>query len=138
MRSNQYHSIRPGEARRQFIKKSSLAAATVAGAGLLPLRLSAAETKSSVAIVVDGADAIANQPPPKWAVLQLRAALISRGAAADIYSRLDEAPPSSICVLAASRDSQDARQLLDAAKISLPDVPEALALAHGRIAKRNV
>src|ERR1039457_254994 len=99
MNANQSNPFQRGETRRQFIKKSSLAAATVAGASLLPFRISAAETKSPVAIVVDGADAIANQPPPKWAVLQLRAALISRGAAADIYSRLDEAPPSSICVL---------------------------------------
>jgi hypothetical protein len=138
MNANQNDSFQRGETRRQFIKKSSLAAATVAGASLLPFRISAAETKSSVAIVVDGSDAIANQPPPKWAVLQLRDALISRGVAADIYSRLDEVPPSFICVLAASRDSQAARQLLDAAKISLPDAPEALALAHGKIGRRAV
>ena len=138
MNSNQNSYFQRGETRRQFIKKSSLAAATVAGASLLPFRISAAETKSPVAIVVDGADAIANQPPPKWAVLQLRAALISRAAAADIYSSLDEVPSSSICVLAASHNSQAARQLLDAARISLPDVPEALALARGKIGRRNL
>jgi hypothetical protein len=138
MNANQNNSFQRGETRRQFIKKSSLAAATVAGASLLPLRILAAETKSSVAIVVDGSDAIANQLPPKWAVLQLRAALISRGAAANIYSSLDEVPSSSICVLAASHNSQAARQLLDAAKISLPDAPEALVLARGKIGKRIV
>ena len=36
-----------GETRRQFIKKTSLTAAAVAGAGLLPLRISAAENKSA-------------------------------------------------------------------------------------------
>ena len=138
MNANQSNPFQRGETRRQFIKKSSLAAATVAGASLLPFRISAAETKSSVAIVIEGSDVMANQPPPKWAVLQLRAALISRGAAADIYSRLDETPAASVCVLAASPDSQDARQLLDTAKISLPDVPEALALVHGKIGKRAV
>ena len=138
MNANQNDSFQRGETRRQFIKKSSLAAATVAGASLLPFRISAAETKSSVAIVVDGSDAIANQLPPKWAALQLRAALISRGAATDIYSRLDEAPAASICVLAASRNSQAARQLLDAARISLPEVSEALALARGKIGRRNI
>ena len=138
MSAEQNNSFQRGETRRQFIKKSSLAVATVAGASLLPFRISAAETKSSFAIMVDGSDAIANQPSPKWAVLQLRDALISRGAAADIYTRLDEAPAASVCVLAASRNSQAVRQLLDAARISLPDVPEALALARGKIGRRNV
>jgi hypothetical protein len=138
MNANQNNSFQRGETRRQFIKKSSLAAATVAGAGLLPLRISAAENKPSVAIILDGSDATANQPPPKWAADQLHDALTARGVAAQIYSRLDEVPSSSICVLATSRDSQIARPLLDAANISLPDVPEALALARGRIARRNV
>jgi hypothetical protein len=138
MNANQDNPFRRGETRRQFIKKSSLAAATVAGAGLLPLRLSAAETRPSVAIVIEGSDVIANQPPPKWAVLQLRAALVSRGAAADIYSSLDEVPAAAVCVLAAGRDSQTARQLLDAARISLPDSPEALALARGKTGKRSI
>ena len=138
MHSNHNYSAGAGETRRQFIKKSTIAAATVAGAGLLPLRISAAESKSSVAIVVEGSDAIANQPPPKWAVLQLCLTLMSRGIGTQIYSRLDEAPSASFCVLAASRNSQAARQLLDAAKISLPDVSEALALARGKIGPRNV
>ncbi len=92
MNANQNNFFQRGETRRQFIKKSSLAAATVAGASLLPFRISATETKSSVAIVVDAADAIANQPPPKWAALELRDALISRGAAADIYSSSQARP----------------------------------------------
>jgi hypothetical protein len=138
MNANQNSSFQRGETRRQFIKKSSLAAATAAGASLLPLRIFAAETKPSVAIVVEESDALANQPPSKWAVLQLRIALVSRGAAADIYSSLDEAPAASACVLAASRNSPTARQLLDAARTSLPDVPEALALARGKIGKRTI
>jgi len=58
MHSKQSYFTRTGETRRQFIKKSGLAAAAVAGAGLLPFRISAAETKSSVAIVVEG--------PTRW------------------------------------------------------------------------
>jgi hypothetical protein len=138
MNANQNNSFQRGETRRQFIKKSSLAAATVAGAGLLPLRITAAESKPSVTIVLDGSDVIANQPPPKWAAEQLHEALMAQGVAAQIYLRLDEAPSSSICVLATSRDSQVARQLLDAAKISLPDVPEALAIARGKIGRHNI
>jgi hypothetical protein len=138
MDANQNNPFQRGETRRQFIKKSGLAAAAVAGTGLLPLRISAAENKPSVAIVPDPSDALATQQPVQWAAEQLRDALIARGVAAQIYSRLDEVPSSSICVLATGRDSQIARQLLDTANISLPDVPEALALAHGRIAKRNV
>ena len=138
MHSNQNYSAGSGETRRQFIKKSGLAAAAVAGAGLLPLRVSAAETKVFVAIVIEESDVMANQLPPKWAALELRAALISRGADVDIYSRLDEAPAVSVCVMAASRNSQTARLLLDAARVSLPDVPEAFTLARGKIGRRAV
>ena len=138
MNSDQNNSFQRGETRRQFIKKSSLAAATVAGAGLLPLRISAAENKPSVAIVLEASDALATQPPAQWAAEQLRDALISRGVAAQIQAGLDAAPPAQTCILAAGRVSPAARQLLDAAKISLPDTPEALALVSGKIGQRVV
>jgi hypothetical protein len=138
MKANQNNSIQHGETRRQFIKKTGLATAAFAGTGLLPMRISAAETKPSVAIVLDGTDWIANQPPPKWAADQLHDALIGRGVAAQIYPRLDDAPPSSICILATSRNSQATRELLEAVKISAPDVPESLTLVRGRINRRTV
>ena len=138
MRPNQHHSVRPGETRRQFIKKTGMAAAAVASASLLPVQISAAENKSAAAILLDAPDALVRQPPVQWAAEQLRDALIARGVPSQIYASLDEAPPSQLCVLAAGRASQSANQLLAAAKISLPDVPEALALTPGKIGQRNI
>jgi len=124
------------QTRRQFIKQTGLAAAAVAGASMLPLPISAAENKSVIAIVLDPEDAIAQQPPGQWAVAELRAALAARGVAAQTYASVDQAPPSQECVLVAGRNSQFAGQLLSAAKVSLPDIPEALALARGVTSKR--
>ena len=72
MNENQNNPFQRGETRRQFIKKSSLAAATVAGAGLLPLRIFAAENKSVIAIVLEPSDALATQQPVQWAAEQFR------------------------------------------------------------------
>jgi hypothetical protein len=138
MHSNQNHSARHGETRRQFIKQTGLAAAAVAGAGLFQLPVSAGESKPAIAIVLDGSDATVTQPPVQWAVEQLRDALTARGLSAEIYQTLDEAPPLQKCILVAARTSRLARQVLDAAKISLSDVPEALALARGKIGKRTI
>jgi hypothetical protein len=138
MRSNQNHFIRPSETRRQFIKKTGMAAAAVAGASLLPLPISAAENKSAIAIVLDPSDALTTQQPVRWAAGQLRDALIARSIPAQIYASLDEVPPSQQCVLAAGQTSRAAGQLLAASKISLPDAPESLALAHGKIGKQSV
>ena len=138
MRSNQSNSAQPGETRRQFIKKTGMAAAAVAGASLLPLQISAAENKSAIAIVLDTDDAVVAGPPVQWAVGQLRDTLTKRGLLAQIYQSLDEIPPALECVLVAGQVSHLARQILDAAKISLPGAPEALALARGKIGKRSI
>lgn len=127
-----------GETRRQFIKKTGLAAAAVAGAGVFQLPVCAGESNAGIAIVLDPQDVSVKQPPVQWAVDQLRDSLIARGVPSQIYTSLDEATSSLECVLVAGRTSNATRQLLDGAKISLPDVPEALALAHGKIGKRVV
>jgi hypothetical protein len=138
MRSDQHHSVRPGETRRQFIKKTGFAAAAVTGASLLPFSISAADDKPAIAIVLDESGALATQPPVQWAVEQLRDALTARGLPAQIYQSLDEAPTGQECVLLAGPTSPRARQILAGANISLPDVPEALALARGKIGSRPV
>jgi len=138
MRPDETQPARHRETRRQFIKKTGLAAAAMAGASLLPLPISAAENKSAIAIVLDPADALATHPPVQWAAEQLRDVLIARGVAAQICASLNDVPQSQDCVLAAGRDSRFVSPLLAAVKISLPDVPEALALARGRIVRRNV
>jgi hypothetical protein len=138
MRPNLNPSIRHGETRRQFIKQTSLAAAAVAGAGLLPLPLSAGQSKVSIAIAFDGSDAVVTEQPVQWAAEQLRDALTTRGLSAEIYQSLDEAPPKQDCVLVAGRASHRARLILDDAEISLLEAPEALVLARGKIGKRSI
>ena len=138
MHSNQSNFAQTGQTRRQFIKKTGMATAVVAGASLLPLPISAAENKSAITIVLDPSDALTTQPPVQWAAEQLCAALTARGVSSQISASLDEAPPSQLCVLVAGRASQSANQLLAAAKISLPDISEALALAPGKIGRRNI
>ena len=137
MHSKQDRFSREGQTRRQFIKKSSLTAAAVAGAGLLPLRISAAENKSVIAIILDPSDVVVTQPPVQWAVSQLRNVLITRGIPSQIYANLADVPPSQECMLVAGTTSRFASQLLAAANISSPDVPEALALARGKLGQRT-
>jgi hypothetical protein len=138
MHSDQANAACPGETRRHFIKKTGLATAAVAGVGLLQFPVSAGENKPGIALVFDKSDAVVTQPPVQWAVEQLCDALAARGVAAQIFQSLNEALPSQVCVFVAGRASRLAQQLLDAAGISLPDVPEALALARGKIGKRTI
>jgi len=132
------HSAGPGETRRQFIKQTGMAAAAVAGGGLLPLPLSANEKKPVVPIVLDASDPVIKQPPVQWAAEQLRAALVARGITATFYENLAQAPPSAECILVTGRNSVSSRPLLEAAKISLANVPEALVLARGPVGKQSV
>jgi len=126
-----------GETRRQFIKKTGLATAAVS-VGAFRLPVYAGENRPAVSIVLDGRDAMAQQPPVQWAVEQLGEALAARGVLSRICASLDVAPPSAEYILLAGRAAIAARQVLDAAKISLSDVAEALALARGKIGKRSV
>jgi hypothetical protein len=138
MRSNQNNPIRPGETRRQFIKKTGFATAAVTGASLFPFSIAAGENKPGVAIVLDKSDTFVMQPPVQWAAEQLRDALIARGITAQIFPSLDEAPPTQECILVAGRASTSARQVLASANISLSDAAESLALVRGKIGKRPI
>ena len=138
MRSDQNHSARPGESRREFIKKTGLAAAAIAGAGLVPLPVSAAESNPAIAVAFDETDVVTAETPVRWAAEQLRDALVSRGLPAAIYPNLNDVQAGQECVLVAGRNSPRARQLLATAKISLPVAPEALAMARGKIGKLSV
>jgi hypothetical protein len=123
------------ETRRQFIKKTGMVAAGVAGASLLHLPVSARENNAAISIVLEAADAVVKQAPVRWAAEQLRDALAARGIATQFYENLDQTPPSQECVLVVGRASNPARELFAARGISLSDVPESFALARGKIGK---
>jgi hypothetical protein len=138
MRPDPDHSACPGETRRHFIKKTGIAAAAVAGAGLLHLPVSARENNPAISIVLDTEDAVLKQPSVQWAAEQLSTALTGRGVAAQIYQSLDRASASQECILVAGRNSNLSKHILDDAGILLPETPEAMALARGKVEPRIV
>jgi len=91
-----------------------------------------------VSIVRPPADALAAQGPARWAVSQLQEALASRQVPVRLHDRTEDAGPEDLCVLVAGRESAEAREVLGAAGVSIPDVPEAVGLVPGRAGGRSV
>ena len=138
MRPDKTNAPRRGETRRHFIKKSGMAAAALAGAGLFPFPVSAREDNPGVSIVLDESDAVIKGAPVQWAAERLRDALAARGVMAQIYRSLDPAPVSQECVLVAGRNSNLSKHILDRAGMVLPNTPEAMTLARGKVEFRVV
>ena len=138
MRSDQHHSARPVKRGGNSSKKPGLPPPLWRVPACFRFPISAADDIPAIAIVLDESDALTTQPPVQWAAEQLRDALTARDLPAQIYQSLDEAPTGLECVLLAGHASPRARQILAGAKISLQDVPEALALARGKIGNRSV
>jgi hypothetical protein len=118
--------------RREFLKTT---AAATAAAGLLPTNLFAKQAAPDVAIILEPKETPA---PVAWAAGELCAALQSRGLTAKIFEHLDQAPANFVCVLAASAGSNRGRRTLESAGLSLPDAPEAVGLARGKVGGRRV
>ena len=88
------------EARRKFLKQSSIAVAGLAVSGKMVSSLFAA-TASGVSIVVDSNDTIAGSVPPQWAVSQLQQALTLAGATVEIVSSVSSAATGNLVVVVA-------------------------------------
>ena len=116
--------------RRQFLKRAGLAA----GLGMAP----AAAAGKEVAIVADPRDPVASAPPVQWAAGELEQTLGSLGIGVRRFPAVDHAPPAALCVVVAGAQAAAAREILNAAKVSVPSVPDALALAAGKLAGRTV
>ncbi|MGA2540595.1 MAG: twin-arginine translocation signal domain-containing protein [Verrucomicrobiota bacterium] len=127
-------SARPGQTRRQFLKKTGAGTLAVAGAGMFQLPFSAQghQSEPSIALVLDAADPLTKTAPVQWAAGQLRDALAARGFPVQSCSSPDAVASGQTAILVAGRTSLAARQVLDAARISLPDAPECLALVRGQ------
>ncbi|HEY1663606.1 MAG TPA: twin-arginine translocation signal domain-containing protein [Verrucomicrobiae bacterium] len=122
---------RPGETRRQFIKKTSLVAAAVAGGSFLRLPVSAAENNPTVSIVLDLEDGLLKQNPVRWAVGQLRDALVTSGVVVQFCESINQASPSQECIVAG-------RMASGSATSALLNVPEALWMARTTMGNRDV
>src|SRR5579859_84853 len=122
--------------RRDFLKTAATATAAVAAVNLLPGTLPAASKIGGLGIILNPQDAEAK--PVQWVVRELRDAVRRRGAAAEIFSALEQAPAGFDRVIAATAGSSDGKRALSAAGISLPDVPEAVGLGRSRIGNRRI
>jgi hypothetical protein len=122
--------------RREFLKTTASATAAVAAASLLPATVSAKEGAPRVAIILGPQEAA--QKPAQWAAGHLQETLKSRGVIAEIFTSVEQAPAGFDCVLAASAATGDGRRALENARVALPDGPEAMALAWGKMANRRV
>ncbi len=113
--------------RRRFLAAGS-AAALVSRAGA---------AARGVAIVVDPADPVAGSKPAQWAANQLAAALTGRGVSVRRAPQIAQVPAGELCVVASGSNTPTARQILQSARVRVPDAPEALALASGRLQGRE-
>ena len=137
MHPDQTNSTR-GETRRQFIRKTGIATAVVAGSGLIQFPLGARENNPAISIVRDESDPVVKQPPVEWAVQYLQNTLTARGVTVQLRGQIEQVPPGQECIFVAGPGSNPARQALATVGISLPDGPECLALARGKIGTRPV
>ncbi len=118
------------ETRRQFIKKTGMAAATVAGAGVLQLSAYGAEGSPAVSIVLDPGDVLVKQPPVRWAVGQLRAVLEARGVASATYDSVGQAPASQACIVVG-------REMIKPTNPAALGTPESFVLELKNLEKRR-
>src|ERR1700739_834535 len=105
--------------RRSFLKKTGLAAGIsgvqrLGGAG------------QGVSLVVDPQDKIASAPAASWAVRTLQDALNAQRFTAKVYSQMGDAPAADRKIIVAGGENDITRQILHAAKVSMPAGPEGL------------
>src|SRR5208282_4523762 len=94
-----------GQSRREFIKKTSAATATVVGAGILQLPVSARAQSRVASIVLDAADPLTDTLPVQWAAAQLREALTARGLSTQFHENLDPVSHAQPCILVGGKGS---------------------------------
>lgn len=126
----------PPHSRRNFLKRTAIATAGAASTG--PLTVLGGEAARKVVLVPTPDDIRTTQPPAQWATEYLRSALAERGLQATVERSLEGVPKGSLCILGGSNESALVRELLRQARLTLPDTPEALALAQGKVNGKQV
>lgn len=97
-----------------------------------------ANAARGVSIALDPADPVAGSPPARWAAKELEDALSLRGVSVRRYEQVAQVPAGDLWVVAAGLSTAAARELLSGGGVRVPAVPEALALAPGRLAGKPV
>ena len=89
---------------------------------------SAAGRGGTISVVADPADLAVSPAPATWAIQELTRALEERGVAIRRLATLDQAPPSSLCVMIGSCNTPPVSKILKDAHVSVSNAPECLAL----------
>ena len=126
----------PGQSRRQFLKQTAAAA----GANLFAPAVFGQQRPFPVPISInpDPTDEVARQQAVCWAMEQLQESLTARKVPVQLmtsFPGFDYAyrwMGRGLPIVVAGRDSTRAQQVLKDAELSIPNVPEALALIHVR------
>ncbi len=84
-------------------------------------------------ILRDPADRVAAEPPVRWAIDRLRAALEDKGVSVSLLERSDPDEADLSSMLVAGSGAASAREILARADISVPKRDEALGLVPGRL-----
>jgi hypothetical protein len=88
-------------------------------------------TARTVALVRAPQDGVAHLPAVGWAVGELRAALEAEGTTVDLLDGPPEPDHAGIVLIVAGSHDAGTERILRGAGVSVPDVPEALALVPG-------
>jgi hypothetical protein len=91
----------------------------------------------TVALVCDPDDRVAASSASQWALSQLHAALAARNLKVRRCHRISEARSAEYCIVAAGAQSSRMKELLQQAKVTLPDAPETLALASAGVGDKT-
>ena len=108
--------------RRNFLKMTGIMTLGIPLVGMIDLN------DQSVSIISDPDDKIAASDPAQWATNELIAALKAAGIKVDRYAKLAQSPVGSLCIVAGGSRSKSILPLLNEAKSTIPEVPEALGL----------
>src|SRR3954451_18400114 len=83
--------------RRRFLLRAQAGLGTAAVGRLLD-----AQSKKSVAVVMDAGDTVASAPPSQWALKQLRNALAQTGTSVRLCQQIQEVKPGELAILISS------------------------------------
>jgi hypothetical protein len=136
MKKMETHSIEKTEvtdvSRRNFLKMTGIVTLGIPLVGMIELN------DQNVSIISDPEDKIAASNPAQWATNELIAALKAAGIKVTRYAILAQSPVGSLCIVAGGSLSKSILPLLNEAKSTIPDVPEALGLVSMKSAGKEI
>jgi hypothetical protein len=124
--------------RREFLIHTGAATTGCLLGGALVNRASVVSTPAkqpsgTIAIICDPSDPVVSAPPSRWAVEQLRQALIARDFSVRVCRQLDEAAPGELCIIATGVSSSIARDAGVAQRVA----PEVLTVVAGKLGQHE-